>query len=189
MGIFELILTGVALSMDAFAISVCKALAYKKYNVKSAVTVGAYFGISQGVMPVIGYFLASLFAAQINAFDHWIAFVLLAAIGSKMVYDSFKNKNDCEEENFSASMAFSVMFPLAIATSIDALAVSIGFAFLSVNIFFAALVIGTVTFLLSMVGFKVGTVFGNKYQQKATRLGGIILVAIGLKILIEHLYF
>lgn len=191
MTFIELLLIGAALSMDAFAVAVCKGLAMKKFTVKNAVIVGAYFGFFQALMPLIGYYLGSVFSHKIQSVDHWIAFVLLSAIGSNMIYESFKKDSgcECESNTNAASLAVGVMLTLAVATSIDALAMGVTFAFLSVNIFRAITVIGICTFLFSFAGVKIGTVFGDKYEKKAERAGGIILVALGAKILIEHLFF
>ena len=171
--------------MDAFAVSVCKGLSVRKVTVKNSVTAGAYFGGFQAMMPFFGYLLGSQFRESITAIDHWIAFILLAIIGANMIRESL-NK---EEESCDASLAPGNMILLAIATSIDALAVGVTFAFLQVRILPAVSFIGATTFLLSIVGVKVGNVFGCKYKSKAEFAGGLILILMGVKILIEHLFF
>ena len=183
MGFVELFLVAVGLSMDAFAVSICKGLAVGKAKWKHMLICGAYFGIFQAVMPLIGYFLGSQFASYIESFDHWVAFILLILIGGNMIRESFSK----EEEEADSSFGIKTMVVLAIATSIDALAVGVSFACLSVQIVPAVLFIGIVTFLLSMVGVKIGSIFGAKYKSKAELAGGIILVLIGFKILLEHL--
>ncbi len=185
MSLFELFIIAVGLSMDAFAVSIGKGLTMKKATWKNMFTVGLYFGIFQAVMPLIGYFAGSLFADMITSFDHWIAFVLLAVIGGKMIYESFHEADEGEK----ADLGPGAMLPLAVATSIDALAVGVGFAFLNVQIVPAVLFIGVVTLVLSMAGVKIGNVFGAKYKRWAELAGGVILVLMGLKILIEHLFF
>lgn len=183
MGLAELFLLAVGLAMDAFAVSICKGLAMKKVTVKNAVIVGAWFGGFQALMPLIGWLLGIRFKSYITAVDHWIAFVLLSIIGANMIKEAFDKKQ--EKEN--ASLSFKVMFMLAVATSIDALAVGVTFAFLSVNIWWAVALIGCITFILSIVGVKAGGVFGMKYKAKAELAGGIILILMGVKILLEHL--
>jgi putative Mn2+ efflux pump MntP len=172
--------------MDAFAVSVSAGLTMKKFSIRKALIMGLYFGIFQAIMPLAGYFLGSTFAGSIIAFDHWVAFILLSIIGGKMIKDSFSDDDDdgAEEE---ASVKFKDMLPLAIATSIDALAVGVSFAFLQVEIVPAVSFIGVITLTLSMLGVKVGNIFGNRFQSKAELAGGAILVLIGLKILLEHL--
>ena len=182
MSIFELIITAFALAMDAFAVSICKGLSVKKLMLSHMVITGLYFGGFQALMPTIGYFLGASFKDYITSIDHWIAFALLALIGANMVKESFG-----EAEEQSDSFTFKAMLPLAIATSIDALAVGVGFAFLEVNILFAALAIGVITFATSAIGVKIGNVFGCKYKSKADLVGGIVLIAMGLKILIQGL--
>jgi putative Mn2+ efflux pump MntP len=186
MGIAELFLLAVGLSMDAFAVSVCKGLAMQKIDWKKMTIVGAWFGGFQALMPTIGYCVGSLFESYITAFDHWIAFVLLAFIGGNMIKEAFAKDEDGDEDT-NASLSFKVMLLLAIATSIDALAVGVTFAFLQVNLPFAVLFIGATTFVLSAIGVKVGSVFGTKYKSKAELAGGVILVLLGVKILLEHL--
>ncbi len=186
MGLFELFLIAVGLSMDAFAVSVCKGLAMGKPSWKKALIIGLYFGIFQAAMPLLGYALGSRFADMIVSFDHWIAFALLAIIGGKMIIESFSK----HEENASADMALTgwkQMLPLAVATSIDALAVGISFAFLKVDIVPAVLFIGLVTLVISIGGVKIGGIFGDKFQARAELAGGVILVLIGIKIVLEHL--
>jgi len=178
----ELFLLATGLSMDAFAVAICIGLTIPKITIKKALIVGLYFGIFQAVMPIIGYFAATLFAERILAYSSIIAFVLLCFIGVKMIIDAFK-KEDTPEKEYSLSA--SQMLPLAIATSIDALAVGVSFAFLEVNIFPAVSLIGITTLLLSIVGVKVGNLFGIKFKSKAQLLGGIILVLLGIKILLE----
>lgn len=183
MGLIELFLLAVGLSMDAFAVAVCKGLAMDKVSVKSAVTVGAWFGGFQALMPFIGYLLGSNFYKYIVSVDHWIAFFLLAAIGANMIKEAV-----CGDDEYSdASLDGKSMFILAVATSIDALAVGITFAFLGVNIAAAVLFIGVVTFVLSAAGVKVGNVFGVKYKKGAAVTGGVILIILGIKILLEHI--
>jgi manganese efflux pump family protein len=183
MSIWELLLLAVGLSMDAFAVSVCKGLSMQRITVKNVCIVGAWFGGFQALMPAIGYFLGSLFAGYINAYDHWVAFVLLAFIGANMVKESFAAGDSCP----NCSLGWKSMLLMAVATSIDALAVGITFAFLDVNVPFAVLFIGVTTFLLSALGVKVGSVFGTRYKSKAELAGGIILILLGLKILASHM--
>lgn len=184
MDIVSLLALAVGLSMDAFAVSVCKGLALKKVNAKHMCIVGAWFGGFQALMPTIGYLLGVRFEQYITAIDHWIAFVLLALIGANMIREAVSPGGD---EEADASLGFKTMLLMAVATSIDALAVGITFAFLSVDIVPAALTIGVTTFALSAVGVKVGNVFGLKYKKRAEIAGGVILCLLGLKILLEHL--
>ncbi len=183
MEIIELLLIAIGLAMDAFAVSICKGLAMKRMNWKKAVIVGIYFGVFQALMPVIGYFLGTTFENLVTKIDHWIAFILLVLIGGKMIKEAFDNN----AEGYSDSVNFKTMLVLAIATSIDALAVGITFAFLQTNIVLAVILIGIVTFILSIVGVKIGNQFGIKYEKRAEIIGGIILILIGIKILLEHL--
>ena len=183
MGIIELILLSIGLGMDAFAVSICKGISMKKMDWKKACIIGLYFGGFQAIMPVIGYFLGSTFENIITNFDHWVAFILLAIIGGNMIKESF-NK---ESENINDDVNFKTMIILAIATSIDALAVGITFAFFNVNLILAITLIGVITFILSVIGTKVGNRFGDKYENKAEFIGGVILILLGLKILLEHL--
>lgn len=184
MGIIEIILIAVSLAMDAFAVSICKGLSMKKMDWKKAIIIGLYFGIFQGGMPLIGYFLGVGFEESIKFIDHWIAFGLLAFIGGNMIKEAL-SKND--EDEVDDSVDFKTMIVLAIATSIDALAVGVTFAFLNVNILLAVALIGIITFVISCIGVKLGNVFGDKYEKKAELAGGVVLVLIGLKILLEHL--
>lgn len=205
MSFFELFLLTVGLSMDAFAVAICSGLTMKKLNVKKSIIIGLYFGIFQAVMPVIGYLIATLFAELIITYDHWVAFILLVFLGMKMIIESLKKegcsdrecpetvctdrkcKGRIEREKEETSVKPSTMLPLAIATSIDALAVGVSFAFIHVSIVPAVSFIGVITFTLSVLGVKIGNVFGMRYKSKAEVLGGIILILIGLKILLEHL--
>lgn len=184
MEILETILLGIGLSMDAFAVAICKGLSNEKFSVNLALIVGAWFGIFQALMPLIGYSLGSLVLQYIEAVDHWIAFALLAFIGGKMIYEAVKG-----EEKHDASVTFAAMLPLAIGTSIDAMAAGITLAFSSINIFLAISIIGAITFSLSAIGVKIGNIFGSKYKSKAEIFGGAVLIVLGLKILIEHLFF
>lgn len=183
MGIAELFILAVGLSMDAFAVSVCKGLSIQKLKPRHAVIVGAWFGAFQALMPAIGWLLGSAFADMIEAVDHWIAFVLLALIGGNMIREALGH----EEEDADPSLAPIAMLLLAVATSIDALAVGVTFAFLQVRILPAVALIGAVTFLFSAAGVKLGSVFGIRYKSKAELLGGIVLILMGTKILLEHL--
>lgn len=184
MGFWELLLLGVGLSMDAFAVSVCKGLAMKKATLKAELTCGIWFGGFQALMPLIGFFLGTLFANAIQAFDHWVAFGLLAVIGCNMLKEAFGD----EEEAADADMSAKTMFIMAVATSIDALAVGISLAMAGdVNIFVAVALIGVTTCLLSAVGVAVGNIFGSRYEKKAEIAGGVILILLGVKILLEHL--
>lgn len=184
MGFFEILLTALALSMDAFAVAMCKGLSMRKFRVSHAVLIGLYFGVFQALMPLIGYFLAVNFAEMIEAYDHWIAFVLLGFLGLKMLYDAMGKDDENEVDD---AMDFKTMFVLSIATSIDALAMGISFAALHVEIFSAVSVIGIATFLLSAIGVKIGSLFGERFKRGAEIAGGIILICIGIKIVIEHL--
>ena len=183
MGIGELFILAIGLSMDAFAVAVCKGLAMERISLKNAGIVGLWFGGFQALMPLIGYLLGYSFSDAIQSVDHWIAFALLGLIGLNMI----KESRSCETEETCGCMAFKEMFTMAVATSIDALAVGITFAFLTVDIVPAVSMIGVTTFILSMVGVKVGSVFGAKYKSKAELAGGIILILLGTKILLEHL--
>lgn len=185
MGLIELFLIAVGLSMDAFAVSVCKGLAMPKCTFKKATIVGLWFGGFQALMPAIGYVLGAQFQEAIASIDHWIAFVLLALIGGNMIHEALDN----DEEEADASLDVKTMFLLAVATSIDALAIGITFAFLKVNIIPAVCFIGIVTFIISFAGVKIGNVFGARYKNKAEIVGGVILILLGLKILLEHLGF
>ncbi len=185
MKIWEIILIAIGVSMDAFAVSICKGLASKDKPLKTASTCGVWFGAFQFLMPVIGFFIASIFAGFIESFDHWIAFVLLSIIGGNMLKEAFSK----EQEEVSNELSFLKMFLFAIATSIDALAVGVTFALLKVNIWVCAGIIGAFTFVFSFVGAIIGRKVGEKFKNKAEIFGGIILILLGLKILIEHLFF
>ena len=183
MGFWELLLLAVGLSMDAFAVSICKGLAMDRVTLKKACIPGLWFGGFQGAMPLLGWLLGSRFTSYITSVDHWIAFVLLGILGFNMLREA---KNG-EAEEADASLGFRVMLAMAVATSIDALAVGITFAFLEVNILPAVSFIALVTFLFSAVGVKIGSLFGTRLKAKAEALGGIILILLGVKILLEHL--
>ena len=186
MGMAELLLLAVGLSMDAFAVSVCKGLSMKKASVKAGAICGAWFGGFQALMPLAGYLLGSAFADKIEAFDHWVAFGLLAIIGINMLKEAFCKCEACEDSD--ADLSVKTMFVMAVATSIDALAVGISLAMAGdVNIAVAVTLIGVITFCLSAVGVKVGNVFGSRYEKKAQIAGDVILILLGLKILLEHL--
>lgn len=186
MGFFYLFALAVGLSMDAFAVSVCKGLSSKRASLGNMGKCGIWFGGFQGLMPLIGFFLGRIFAGVIVAVDHWVAFVLLALIGGNMLKEAFSKDEDDDDKN--ADFSFKTMLTMAIATSIDALAVGISLAMAgNVNIWTAVLLIGAVTFILSAIGVKVGTVFGSRFENKAQIAGGIILILLGLKILLEHL--
>ena len=188
MSCFEIFMIGVGLSMDAFAVAICKGLNMRKLDKVQTLVIALFFGGFQALMPFLGWLLGKQFESYITSFDHWIAFVLLAFIGGKMIWDVFKG--DDKDEAYcraSARLDIKELFVLAIATSIDALAVGISFAFLQVNIGFAITLIGCTTFVLSAAGVFVGHKFGAKYEDKATVVGGVILILIGLKILLEHL--
>ena len=185
MEIFELILLSIGLGMDAFAVSVCKGISMKKMNWKKASLIGLYFGGFQAVMPILGYFFGTSFESLITNIDHWIAFILLVIIGAKMIQEAFQKDKD--EDEYNEDISVKTMLILSIATSIDALAVGITFAFLKVDLVLAVSLIGIITFILSVLGTKIGNRFGDKYKSKAELIGGIILILIGLKILLEHL--
>lgn len=185
MSIIELIILAAGLAMDAFAVSICKGLSVQKYSKKQSFIAGLYFGGFQAGMPVIGWLLGRQFESLIKSVDHWIAFALLVLIGANMIRESLKK----DDEDLNASFSPKAMLPLAVATSIDALAVGVTFAFLDVQIVPAVSVIGVITFAFSAVGVKIGNVFGAKYKSKAELVGGIVLICIGIKILVEHLFF
>ncbi len=188
MAIFiELVLIGVGLSMDAFAVSICKGLAMRKVNKKQAVVIGLFFGGFQALMPFWGWLLGSQFERYITSIDHWIAFILLGVIGGKMMMEAVKKEEAEEIKQMDPPLDLKEMFLLAVATSIDALAVGITFAFLQYPIVEAISVIGVTTFVISIGGVYVGNFFGNKYKSKAEFVGGLILVLIGLRILLTHL--
>lgn len=183
MEIFELVLLSIGLGMDAFAVSVCKGISMRKMSWKKACIIGLYFGGFQAIMPILGYFFGNSFESFITNIDHWIAFILLLIIGAKMIQEAFQKNRDEYNEDISVK----TMLILSIATSIDALAVGITFAFLKVDLILAVILIGIITFILSVLGTKIGNRFGDKYKSKAELAGGIILILIGLKILLEHL--
>ncbi|MBR4972713.1 MAG: manganese efflux pump [Oscillospiraceae bacterium] len=188
MGIGELFLLGVGLSMDAFAVSICKGLSVKKARLQEMAVCGAWFGGFQGLMPLIGFFLGALFYNAISSFDHWIAFGLLALIGVNMLKEAFGKEEECADCNNGADFSVKTMFVMAVATSIDALAVGISLAMAgNVNIWIAVAFIGIITFFMSGMGVKIGNVFGAKFEKKAQLAGGVILVLLGAKILLEHL--
>lgn len=183
MSIWEILLLGVGLSMDAFAVSICKGLSVKKVKWQHLLCVGAYFGIFQALMPTLGYFLGTTFSNLIDQFDHWVAFILLAIIGVNMVREALSKDDDETNDDFG----FKTMLLLAIATSIDALAVGVTFALEGTDIALAACLIGLTTFTLSPIGLLVGHRFGLRYKSKAELVGGLVLIGIGLKILLEGL--
>ena len=188
MGIIELALIGAGLSMDAFAVSVCKGLGMKRLNMRQAFVIALFFGVFQAVMPVIGWVLGTGFQSYISPVDHWIAFALLAFIGGKMLFDAFHDdKRDDDAASANAPLDLKELTMLAIATSIDALAVGITFAFLQVDIVPAVTLIGVITFALSFAGVVIGHFFGARFEKPATIVGGVVLILIGLKILLEHL--
>ncbi|MCB7520842.1 manganese efflux pump MntP family protein [[Clostridium] hylemonae] len=185
MALYELFIIAVGLSMDAFAVSVCKGLAMKKCTWTKAGVVGLYFGVFQAVMPFVGYLLGVQFKDVITSVDHWIAFVLLGIIGANMVREARTGCDSCGEED--ESLDVRTMLGLAVATSIDALAVGVTFAFLRVSIVPAVSFIGVITFTISVAGVKIGNVFGTKYKSRAELAGGVILILMGCKILLSHL--
>ncbi|MBQ2978185.1 MAG: manganese efflux pump [Clostridia bacterium] len=190
MDFLTILLTAVALSMDAFAVSVCKGLSLKKVCLKSAGIVGLWFGGFQALMPLIGYFVGVQFRSIVDAYTHWIAFALLAIIGINMIREALSEEEDQETACACGALSAKAMFPMAVATSIDALAVGVSFAMGEagdgMNIFAAVAMIGVITCLLSMIGVKMGSIFGAKYEKKAEILGGVILILLGVKILLEH---
>ena len=183
MSFVELLLIAIGLSMDAFSVSICKGLTTKKFSWRMALVCGLWFGFFQALMPIIGYFLGAQFQEMIEAYDHWIAFCLLFLIGANMIREAVWGK----EESQDGSLGFKTMLLLAIATSIDALAVGVSFACIRVKLWSSVIVIGLTTFAFSVLGVKIGNVFGSKYEKSAGIIGGIILILIGLKILLEHL--
>ena len=188
MGIIELALIGAGLSMDAFAVSVCKGLGMKRLNMRQAFVIALFFGVFQAVMPVIGWVLGTGFQSYISPVDHWIAFALLAFIGGKMLFDAFHDdERDDDAASANAPLDLKELTMLAIATSIDALAVGITFAFLQVDIVPAVTLIGVITFALSFAGVAIGHFFGARFEKPAAIVGGVVLILIGLKILLEHL--
>lgn len=185
MSFLELLLTGIALAMDAFAVSMCKGLAMKKLDIRRGVIIALFFGVAQGVMPVIGWLLGTQFERYITSFDHWIAFGLLTILGAKMLWDVFRGEEDDPEKD--ARTDLRELLVLAVATSIDALAVGVTFAFLSTSIAPAAAIIAIVTFVLCLGGVVIGNHFGVRYKTRAQIAGGIVLILVGVKILLEHL--
>lgn len=183
MSLLELFLLAVGLSMDAFAVSVCKGLSVRRGSMKQALTVGIWFGGFQALMPFLGYLLGITFFSLITSIDHWIAFVLLVFIGFNMIREARSDEENESNDRFD----FKTMLPLAVATSIDALAVGVTFAFLRVNIVPAVSFIGCITFLLSAIGLKAGNIIGAKNRSRAEFAGGLVLILMGIKILLEHL--
>lgn len=183
MGIFEIIIIGFSLAMDAFAVSICKGLSMKKMNWKNALIISIYFSVFQTLMPIGGYFLGTAFSDSVKNIDHWLAFVLLSVIGISMIKESLEE----ESEKRNDKVDIKTMILLAIATSIDALTVGVTFAFFKIDLLLAVSIIGIITFILSIIGVKIGNRFGDKFQNKAEFAGGIMLILIGLKILLEHL--
>ncbi|MDR1399728.1 MAG: manganese efflux pump MntP family protein [Treponema sp.] len=188
MGLLEIVLIAIGLSMDAFAVSITLGLSAKKPTVKLMLIPGAYFGFFQALMPLIGYGAGTYFANKIQNLDHWIAFALLGIIGGKMIKESFDKEKD-DEKTHKNTLGLVKMLVLAIATSIDALAVGITFAFFTVNIYRAILITGAITFGISICGVLIGTVFGAKFKSKAAFIGGAVLIIIGIKIVTEHIFF
>ena len=186
MGLAELVLLAVGLSMDAFAVSICKGLACREQNLRNNLLAGLYFGGFQGLMPAIGWLLGVRFSEAITSIDHWIAFILLAAIGVNMIHEAL-GEDDGDSDDSGDHLDLKELLMLAIATSIDALAVGITFAFLQVNILPAVSLIGIITLVISFAGVHIGHQFGSRYEKKAEIAGGVILILIGLKILLEHL--
>lgn len=186
MGLIELFLIGVGLSMDAFAVAVCKGLSMRKFQKDKALVIALFFGAFQALMPLTGWFLGSRFAGYIQQYDHWIAFGLLLLIGVSMILES-RHEDEEDEQKAEEHLALRELLVLSIATSIDALAVGVTFAFLEVPILPAVSLIGVTTFVISFVGVAVGNYFGSRYKSRAELLGGVILIAIGCKILLEHL--
>lgn len=188
MGIGELLLLALGVSMDAFAVSICKGLAMKRATLKAGLTCGLWFGGFQALMPTLGFFLGTLFAEAIQAVDHWVAFVLLAIIGINMLKEAFSKEEECDCGEQNADLSVKTMFVMAVATSIDALAVGISLAMAgNVNIWLAAVLIGVFTCGMSTMGVKIGNVFGSRFEKKAQMAGGFILILLGLNILLEHL--
>lgn len=186
MSIIEIALIGVGLAMDAFAVSICKGLAMRRMNYKKAIIIAAFFGVFQALMPALGYVLGTTFANKIAAIDHWIAFILLALIGANMIKEALSSDDDeCQDD----SLRLGDLIMLSIATSIDDLAVGITFAFFNVSLLLSVSMIGIITFIICVIGVKVGNVFGEKYKSKAELAGGLILIVMGAKILIDHLFF
>ena len=195
MDIISLLAISVALSMDAFSVSICKGLATKKFSLKTALLCGLWFGGFQALMPIIGYYLGAQFEHLITSFDHWIAFGLLLVIGVNMIREALSEEDSTDDGQQAtgqcscSNTGFKTMLMMAIATSIDALAVGVSFAFLSVDLWKSVVVIGITTFLFSFVGVRIGNVFGSRYSKAAEITGGVILILLGCKILVEHLFF
>ncbi|MCR5451615.1 MAG: manganese efflux pump MntP family protein [Lachnospiraceae bacterium] len=190
MGIVDFLALGVGLSMDAFAVAVCKGLAMRKVNIRQCFIIALFFGGFQALMPLLGYALGSTFAIYVKSIDHWVAFILLAYIGIKMIIDAIKERNEkAEAERTDPPLDIKQLFIMAIATSIDALAIGITFSFMEVNIWSAISVIGLTTFILSVVAVFIGNVFGMKFKAPAQITGGVILIILGIRILISHLFF
>ena len=186
MTLIEILIIAVGVSMDAFAVSICKGLSVSRLRPRNVLSVALWFGGFQALMPLIGYFLGVSFADFVSSVDHWIAFVLLGIIGGNMIREAFGKDDD---EHSDSDFSFRTMLALAIATSIDALAIGVSFAFLKVNIWEAVILIGLITGAFSATGIFVGNVFGSRYKSKAEFLGGLILIVMGLKILLEHTIF
>ena len=186
MGFVELFLTGVGLSMDAFAVSICKGLGMTRVNWLHALVIALFFGGFQALMPLLGYVLAYSFAGYVTSVAHWIAFALLLFIGGKMLWDAFHDDGEDEDEASDPALDLRELFMLAIATSIDALAVGVSFAFLEVDILPAIAIIGCTTFAISFAGVAIGNQFGSRYERPSTIVGGVVLILIGVKIVLEH---
>lgn len=182
MSLFEILVIAIGVSMDAFAVAICKGLSVSKLRPSHALKTGLWFGGFQALMPLIGYYAGVHFADVVSSVDHWIAFILLGFIGANMIKESFSR----EEENHDSDFSFKTMLAMAVATSIDALAVGVSFAFLRVRIWMAVLIIGLMTALFSIAGVRIGNVFGSRYKSLAELVGGVILLLMGIKILIEH---
>lgn len=187
MSLFELLFIAIGLSMDAFAVAICKGLGMARLNVRQALVIALFFGGFQALMPMAGWLLGAQFARYVTSVDHWIAFALLVIIGAKMIWDAVREQGDDDEEPTDAKLDLGGLLMLAIATSIDALAVGVTFAFLQVDIVSSALIIGCVTFVLSFAGVAVGHQFGRRWEKPSSIAGGIVLIFIGCKILLEHL--
>lgn len=185
MSTIEIVLVGVSLAMDAFAVSTCKGLSMPKINYKHALIIALFFGVFQAVMPLIGWLLGSTFEKYITTFDHWIAFALLLMLGIKALVDAIKDKDDDKNEEYK--LDFKELTVLAIATSIDALAVGVTFAFLQVSLALSVSLIGVITFVLCLIGVMIGNKFGSKWKKPASIAGGVVLILMGVKILLEHL--
>ncbi len=186
MSVLEICLVGLGLAADAFAVAMCKGVEMKKFVLKYALVIALFFGVFQAVMPLIGWAVASTFEQYITDYDHWIAFGLLFVLGGKMIWDSIKKDDEAETEK-PLNIGFKTLLLMAVATSIDALAVGVTFAFLQVNVWAAIALIGAITFALSFAGVFIGVKLGDKFEQKAEFVGGLILIMIGVKILLEHL--